>query len=291
MQVIEEMKELITRFMTFTSVCNINNDKVINNFVSLFKNVATKWNTSVKNLSKVEKKKILRDNIQIFYKIHSALVGYHAQIHCKSLTTKFRGSHDIIFKAINIIRPATVFAYLPTKLFTEFCKGITYFRDELITERPAYHRMKSCGTGQKNIIDKFKKALSEDSAIINKDNLKRCYIERLIYDNIYTNILHLQDPQHYRELKEIERLYQDYFRENVNIRIKYQDNFYPIELIITYTINETKIIIEKYKKNINSNIVECTKITSDGMSLNKKQSFDHEEQWESTPIALKALSN
>jgi hypothetical protein len=60
-----------------------------------------------------------------------------------------------------------------SKLFDEFIKGITYFGDNFRIDeqpKPLYHRCSSCGPSQREV---------------KEENIETCYIERLIYNEIY----------------------------------------------------------------------------------------------------------
>jgi hypothetical protein len=68
------------------------------------------------------------------------------------------------------------FKNIPTKLFTEFCKGVTYL---------IYHRNISGGdkNERSDVKFKIKPSNSDDTQNKKKNFLKRCLIERLVYDN------------------------------------------------------------------------------------------------------------
>ena len=168
---------------------------------------------------------------------------------------------------------------LPTDYLTEFCRGITYFQGEEITERPFYHRESSCGPGSLSAVQKF-------GTKANKAKVYKCYLERKIYDAIFTDILHYQDLPHLSELKTMERYYQDNFNEKrITVVIGYKNQIEPVTLLITtYTGDDVGDKIEEvYKKTANSKLVKCTKrIFKDNDQVayfSKEQTEDKEEHW------------
>jgi len=206
------------------------------------------------------------------YRVHEILVGEIQRLFLdKHHTENARTCHDIIFGAINIKVPRKRFASLPTQLCQEFCKGITYFEnDGPILESPFYHRKSSCGTKTKQASEKFK----HDAT---KEYVRRCYLERLIYDQIYTHTLHFQDIGHEYELKVIEQLYQKFFSySSIDVRIKYRDMIYPINVMIIHS-TPNGVVIEQYSKNKSKHVL-CKK-EHGGITYEKIQTFEHEESW------------
>jgi hypothetical protein len=83
-----------------------------------------------------------------------------------------------------------------TKLFNDFIKGITYFQSENIYDinQPVYHRVGSC----------VKKGLPNRNCIQNTNNtipdeIEKCYLERLIYDLMWLEILQLQQNKSHQD--------------------------------------------------------------------------------------------
>jgi len=191
---------------------------------------------------------------------------------------QLRSIHDKLFKKFNMTYMNKKFLQVSTILFTEFCKGITYFKDSETSLVPIYHREESCGEKLKNHIEKFAILPDDNSIIINKKKnaVRKCYIERKIYDIIYSRINELQEVRHLVELKNIERLYQDYFtNESIDVTIKFKNDLYPKVLTLIIKTNDD-ILIETYTKT-NKN-VKCTKELN-GKKYNKEQTFDKETNW------------
>lgn len=241
--------------------------------------LANQWKSMAVTLTRKEKNKFFDANIHLFHQIHTTLVGHYISNGHKELVQLFRSPHDIIFRSMDIKRPGAKFRRLPTKVFTEFVKGITFFSKDAVRETPVYHRLKACGTSELAIADKFRRirGYSADSAHTNKERVRLCYIERLIYNQIFETILHTQDHGHIRELKEMERLYQDLFpSSNLDVKV---GHFEGIPRIFPTTLHVTDDeYIEHYHKDINSNLVRCSK-KQNGQTYHKFQSFEGETPW------------
>ena len=179
------------------------------------------------------------------------------------------------------------FERLPTDYLTEFCKGITYFSGEVITERPFYHRESSCGTGKLTASQKFlsKRTVTESpSHQAIKAKVRKCYLERTIYDQIYNDILHYQDLPHFAELRKMERYYQDNYNERrITALIYYRNQIEPESLIITTFGDAVGDKIEEHYEKTASKVVKCTKrVFKDNVLVaffSKEQTEDLETMW------------
>lgn len=167
-----------------------------------------------------------------------------------------------------------------TNLFENFITGITYFRNEQEQAIPIYHRLYSCGPyentyRQGNLVctdDLSKKKLNRRKSLI-----ERCYIERLIYNNLYIEeSLHFpktgvqeneQNEGHLFRMDLTKKDFESCFpNTKINIDIEYSDNF-PFKLIInkinpkeelTLTYNKSFTIMANGNK-IYEDAVECIK--------------------------------
>jgi len=190
----------------------------------------------------------------VLYKIYDVFLGTTAKLYNKSSDIQeYRGSIDKLFNTLNI-KPKSYFNYLPTRIFNQFVRGITYFDDENPTENPVYHRDASCKSSSMNIDAKFSKPSS-------KELLKKCYIERKIYNVLYQHFLHEQEVRHLKELYLVERYFQQYFPNiSINVSIMYEDNYYPYKCVIITLDNDKVISTETYtKKPWNRETVLCEK--------------------------------
>lgn len=146
-----------------------------------------------------------------------------------------------------------------TIVFENFIKEITYFSNEKENKDKIliYHRASSCGNKKKNFRDLLKNNLINEE--IKKNHIKKCYLERLIYDDMYREMtFHLPSELNNQELKQnkgheyqlterAKNYYNYYLEEDIKIEIFYENHF-PILLIINY-IKRNKIIkTERYLK-------------------------------------------
>lgn len=105
-----------------------------------------------------------------------------------SFNPSLRSIQDRLFNRLQRIAGWRVVAPA-TQVFESFIKGITYFAHELDPKaKPVYHRLYSCGTASQehrhgNLI--CSEGLTAAELRRRRPLIERCYIERLIYDQIY----------------------------------------------------------------------------------------------------------
>jgi len=116
-----------------------------------------------------------------------------------------------LFEGIDIINERKIV----TNAFNEFIKGITYFqRDHVNTDEPVYHRDGACPPRD---MPNLKCAASISDAV--KKRIYTCYIERLIYDELWLQIMGTQqDGSHIRWLQDTKDAFRTCF-PNTTIRI------------------------------------------------------------------------
>ena len=117
--------------------------------------------------------------------------------------------------------------------------------------------------------------------------VKKCYIERVIYNEFYKYFLHYQNLGHLRELRETEDYYFEYFpNEEINIKINYDNKFYPYQLILT-TIKPKEIITETYTKDSDQVICEMNiNILGKLVYYSKINTFEKNNEWEPVNTAF-----
>jgi hypothetical protein len=213
------------------------------------------------------------------FRLYDVTIGSYQQIYITSDSVDvMRSVIDTMFKrCLGIGKPRSRFKHLPTMIATEFCKGVTFFKSDVVEEIPFYHRQTSCGSKTQSASEKFTILLDNSTAI--KHNKKayvlKCYLERLIYDKIYTNTFHQQDIGHLHELQVMARVFQDYFPgEGIIVDIEFKNQLYPVKLNIIYKLYRETYIKDKY----NSERVYCTKV-KDGIQYDKVQTFIQETAW------------
>lgn len=221
-------------------------------------------------------------NMGQIYRFHESLVGVYAKTYMNaSQISKCRSHHDSIMQNVFAIkRPSKRFQHMPTKLFNQLVRGITYFSTEPVVEQPIYHREASCGSSTLDYITKFVNRHHIHTA----DALERCYIERLIYDAIYVTIYYKQDIGHLQELRNIERLYQEKNKGiTITVNIRFDNLIFPADLKITWTKAWDKSIVETYSKDKLDGRVTCKRVdTMSGTSIikyKKIQDFHNKREW------------
>jgi len=149
-------------------------------------------------------------------------------------------------------------------IFEEFIKGITYFNNELETPppRPIYHRLYSCSFREDTMYSYYHNCVITEHTPEERrkveERIYKCYIERLIFDNIYLhNTLHLgdsvhsQDTGHAKRLEETEKDFKSCFPKiTIDIRLEYIREF-PCVLTIIKKVDGKIRFTECYTKQVN----------------------------------------
>ena len=171
------------------------------------------------------------------------------------------------------------------KIFQEFIKGITYFSDQEPSQDIIYHRLYSCGEKGSAFYDFLHKCTPDMSEIQRNENEKRiytCYIERLIFDNIFLHIthffpekgddIHKQNPTHEARIQKTKEDFKTCF-PNIDIEIEIVYNqIYPVSLkILKYVKNKlhyTEIYYKELSREIGKiydNTTKCVVEKSSGL--------------------------
>lgn len=225
----------------------------------------------------------VKSNLQSFWILKKTLISTEFEFFKDIYTQRLRNLLRVQYNRIVIpIRFNQIIAGLiegVTRTFTELSKGITFFQSEQQQLRwPVYHRDVSCGTKHLATAQKFVKTkFGPDMA----QAISRCYIERLIYNEIFQNELGYQDIPHKIELDDVARHYDKYFpHSNLKVKIRF---FHHMPITVDVITND---IIEKYTKTLDVNgnyndIVFCEKQErfGDKNSYVKFQTFAAETQW------------
>lgn len=163
---------------------------------------------------------------------------------------KLIGFRDRIFKnllsSINVVNDRKKV----TDLFDEFIKGITYFSNQqrFSTFQPAYHRDVSCSRkGEPN-----KKCTSLDKS--NSSDIERCYIERLIYDEMWNHMMNSQqNANHVNWLQDTKLAYTTCFPKTeikVTITRFHENNPISVEIV--------RKVGTKLKKDIYTHLINTS---------------------------------
>jgi hypothetical protein len=222
---------------------------------------------------------VKNSNMFIIYRIYETLLGKYSDIYIPyRMKTVIRNNViNKFFGKLNIRSYRWFFLSLPTTVFNSFVKGITYFdSDDNTLESPNYHRLASCQSSRVPMEDKVQNV--QDPTFI-----KTCYIERLIYNELYNHYLHHQDINHMHELYKTEKYYFQFFpNETVNISINYDINHYPYQLIINFTIDGI-VSVETYTKNWDEQTVMC-QLLKFGEFKYKRNTFQTDAEWTNVRI-------
>ena len=208
----------------------------------------------LKELNKVEKENIILQglidrNYSDLNKLRNILLGLK--------TNEGRSVSDKIF--IKILKFESHSPLGITIVFENYIKGITYFSEEKENKSqiPIYHRAASCGNKKKDFREMLKNNFIDEEE--KKKHVKKCYLERLIYDDMYREMSMYfpsdlknngvkQNKGHLFQLTQRKKNYYNYYlEEEIKIEILYENNF-PILLTIYYMKNEEIKRIERFLK-------------------------------------------
>lgn len=262
-----------------------------------------------------------RDRLRVDIRREPHLVSYFIDENFQELSrmkdtcrniVQLRQLYDQIFNGLLMWGQHGNRGHQITRLFKKFIKGITFFKNEEygVNSVPIYHRLFSCGVGD----DAFRQtSLQCKSGMTSKTwsdvkrQIEKCYIERLIYNDIFIHqMLHLpsigteemsQNQNHMHRLELTRADFKTCFpKTDLSISIEYDSmNRIPLRLFIR-RINHgkgKKSIEERYEKTLDriihanfteySNVVECRKSIVGGASFFKLQTFDRENpRWTAT---------
>lgn len=260
-------------------------------------NLCKVWETQLMNLKKYDFNDYTLQRFRdVFYTELRAFIFFLRE----QQNDVLRGFHDRVFTNIfkfNIKLPNGI-----TIVFEEFVKGITYFSDEQdnFSYIPIYHRLTSCGVGNDAFRALYHTCTPQMDAETKKQIQKRistCYIERLIYDKLYTAYTtnNLQDEGHEHRLDITKADFKTCFPSiDFSIDIQY-DQHMPVRLVVNVFQHENLIATEFYTKSIihdtnspdikkYSAVVECYCTTYQATKYIKYQAFEVKNKWKETDV-------
>jgi hypothetical protein len=209
-----------------------------------------------------------------------------------------RSWHDKIYNKLQLSNGSAI-----THMFHEFIKGVTYFKQEEDPKAmPIYHRLYACGPyadthRQGNLICHAN--LSKEELRRRRPLIERCYIERMIYDDIYKKFaLHFpkghesptQDEGHVARMKLTKEDFETCFPDtDIQVQVDAEDNM-PMKLTITRTVRGGKVTTLIYERALENftffgirpyreNVV-CTRTDPDGSMSVKITNFYNQGKWE-----------
>ena len=170
-----------------------------------------------------------------------------------------------------------------TKIYNEFTEGLTHFQNETIYDinLPSYHKDGSCSKkGSKN--RECIQTNNIDSKNKKKNDIRKCYIERFIYDFLWTKLMFSsQDINHIERLGKTKEAYQTCYPEKeLHIDIEFDEiSNMPTKLIVFE--DNVQEIYEKRYDNINKQYiypVDCVKYENEIMKR-KQSTFALDGVW------------
>ena len=236
------------------------------------------YNRYLKNLKGKSLETFENDAFNTLCKLKSE-VDYFISIQPKNLRKQMIHARDLIFlsKLKNISN--NDFRRTITKTFNSFVQGITYFQNQHVYNMndPIYHRDGSCSPKNTSNVN-----CQIDTKLKNNKNtrlIETCYIERLIYDCLWTDLTQTQqDMGHIDWLTNTRNAYHTCLpAHEIQIKIHYKSS-QPIQLEIT-KYNQGKIkTFQTYRKSLFDDSVAC-KMETKGKVYAKVTSFLSDVPW------------
>ena len=95
---------------------------------------------------------------------------------------------------------------------------------------PVYHRNGSCGSSRRSTTDSAETLYGPKQ----HPHVRRCYLERKLFDAIHNHILGYQDVGHLHELQMVSHYYQQYFPEEwIEITVAFEPHTdFPFKLVL-----------------------------------------------------------
>ncbi len=179
-----------------------------------------------------------------------------------------------------------------TNVFNAFVRGITYFASEgalSAPHHPAYHRHGSCPPrGRDN-----PRCLPENSSNVRKVKkscIEKCYIERSIYDLLWTRFVGSQDEGHLLWLLNTKQAYSSCYPDlDLIVRVDFDaENNLPVGVriaahrttdgVVAWSAHYKKYV-GMYDAGIYTDNVQCIKQDADGRVYAKVASFHSDVEW------------
>lgn len=211
----------------------------------------------------------INTNFQLLRDLSNELINLNKSLDPRIIKldpNTIRSMYDKLF--IKIINIKSLPENNITNVFREFIKGITYFKyqDGEYRKDPVYHRLFSCGDGKHSFRTELKITMNKTKLKDVSDRIKTCYIERLIYQELYLKNKKFklntsseysspkQDKGHSFWLNQTNNDFNTCYPDiNIKITLKYIQSrlTIPNYLMIRYFHKDKLISVEEYNKVIN----------------------------------------
>jgi len=176
--------------------------------------------------------------------------------------------YSTVFANLLEFHPATT-ATRTTAIFDQFVKGITVFSHDAQPGAIAYHRDASCGS-RRLTRQEYKDTRScrvthtGEQLRLNKRRIRRCYVERLLYDRIYNEHAlffpdawdqeSAQDRGHRGMLEDVRRDFESCFPNvDIAVDVRFTDGGVPVALTVTSSSKRLAqtLCVEHYVRTTN----------------------------------------
>ena len=283
---LEKLKAIHTRLLLFQfKLQNINTSNIETDMINV--------STALNKLSKIQITKMLsrHEYYNTFLSILMELdviIKSKPPVNNKAVLLNLRNQifksklKDGIFESIESRRKTTI-------IFTEFIKGITYFSHEVQYNDTSfdaiYHRNGSCsknGQGNFDCVNINNRA----QRVSNSHLIEKCYIERLLYDDLWLKINQSQQNKGHSDwILETQKAYQSCVPNgHISISVMPYDE-YPecltIEKFRNGELIETQIYMKRWNVNTKEYVfpVSCFKIKANGIVYEKQCNFLQKSAW------------
>jgi hypothetical protein len=186
-------------------------------------------------------------------------------------------------------------------MFHQFIQGVTFFQHQAGIQVPIYHRVNACGPWDHAFREAFQRCsedMEEDRLEDVKKRIETCYIERLVYDEIYHGYtlhfpkrgddIHGQDEGHMHRLQVTKEDFATCF-PHLDLEVSMEwDMGFPMHLKITRrshgkvssteTYQRSMTIMEPFGTRVYDPTVECIRETQQKRYY-RTQRFDYLPKW------------
>jgi hypothetical protein len=195
------------------------------------------------------------------------------------------GFRDSVFEGlVPNIRPIQLQRRI-TRTFNEFVKGITYFAHQEVyaANQPVYHRHGACsprGTDNHGCLP----SNTVNARKVKKADIETCYIERQIFDAIWTHTQSSQDYRHLEWLRKTRKAYESCHPDTMlTTSVCFDERNMPMSVTVEKD-NGSDTVTEEYIKLVSPegaylDTVMCVRTRTNGVAQRKVSSFAAPTEW------------
>ena len=227
-----------------------------------------------KDQRRSELQSFVKSHMEELHSMKRVMVGNHAWSFAHELSPELFKVYTVVNDALGFTQTFREFVQTTTHVFTAFVKGITYFDAETQPLRlPVIHqRDASCGSARK----RFGPDLS--------DSVRRCLLERLVYDALYARNVGFQDVVHRFELWQMGKIFDARFPDQrLSVVLTYEAapfDHVPRSLTIRLDVKGVHVHAWSYVKSydrtskVYDDRVDTMEIDADGVVRYGTQTFE-----------------